>query len=133
MCSRSLRPLGLPIYVARVPAAPFSPLPTAALPSMSLSPKRSIPDRDVFYVARPDRSIFPSAFLISKSVLVWLFPALRLSLRWRAIASTLHLQMVLSGHLLLMMLSGHLLLMMLSGHLLLMMLSIHLLLMAHCM
>src|SRR5439155_5884680 len=28
----------LPIYVARAPAAPFSPLPTAALPSMSVSP-----------------------------------------------------------------------------------------------
>src|SRR5438874_5757531 len=26
------RPVGLPIYVAGVPAAPFSPLPTAALP-----------------------------------------------------------------------------------------------------
>ncbi len=39
MCSRPFRPLGLPIYVARVPAAPFSPLPIAALPSMSLSQK----------------------------------------------------------------------------------------------
>src|SRR5437868_9870368 len=33
----------LPIYVARAPAAPFSPLPTAALPSMSLSPNAPFP------------------------------------------------------------------------------------------
>ena len=69
MCSRAFRPLGLPIYVARVPAAPFSLLPSslyldhshclvlapatlAALPST-----RAIPDRDVFYVARPARSV----------------------------------------------------------------------------
>jgi len=62
MRSRAFRPLGLPIYVARVPAAPFSLLPSslrldhshcrvlapatlAALPST-----RAIPDRDVFYV-----------------------------------------------------------------------------------
>src|SRR3989475_8162422 len=76
MCSRSFRPFGLPIYVARVPAAPFSVLPAslyldhshfpvlapatlAALPST-----RAIPDRDVFYVARPTRSIllFPESF-----------------------------------------------------------------------
>ena len=36
---------------------PHSPLPIAALPSMSLPPKSSIPDRDVFYVARPARSV----------------------------------------------------------------------------
>ena len=29
MCSRPFRPLGLPIYVARVPAAPFSLLPSS--------------------------------------------------------------------------------------------------------
>ena len=29
MCSRAFRPLGLPIYVARVPAAPFSLLPSS--------------------------------------------------------------------------------------------------------
>src|SRR6266487_6203847 len=79
MCSRSLRPLGLPIYVARVPAAPFSLLPSslyldhshppvlapatlAALPST-----RASPDRDVFYVGNP----FP-VFLLS--LLVFLFP-----------------------------------------------------------
>src|SRR5205807_3607008 len=33
----------LPIYVARAPAAPLSPLPTAALPSMSLSPNAPFP------------------------------------------------------------------------------------------
>ncbi len=61
----SIRPLGLPIYVARAPAAPFSLLPSslyldhshrpllapatlAALPST-----RAIPNRDVFYVADP--------------------------------------------------------------------------------
>src|SRR6266480_2106084 len=33
----------LPMYVARAPAAPFSPLPTAALPSMSLSPNAPFP------------------------------------------------------------------------------------------
>src|SRR5438067_10553878 len=33
----------LPIYVARAPAAPFSPLPTVALPSMSLSPNAPFP------------------------------------------------------------------------------------------
>src|SRR6266480_2485112 len=33
----------LPIYVARALAAPFSPLPTAALPSMSLSPNAPFP------------------------------------------------------------------------------------------
>ena len=38
MCSRPLRPLGLPIYVARVPAAPFS---------------RSYPRHFTFYVAHP--------------------------------------------------------------------------------
>src|SRR5438552_5299053 len=69
MCSRAFRPLGSPIYVARVPAAPFSLLPSslyldhshcpvlapatlAALPST-----RAIPGRDVFYVAHPIRSI----------------------------------------------------------------------------
>ena len=60
----------LPIYVARAPAAPFSPLPwlcldhshcpvlvpatLAALPST-----RAIPIRDVFYVAFPKSSIRP--------------------------------------------------------------------------
>src|SRR5260370_35260924 len=84
MCSRSLRPLGLPIYVARVPAAPFSLLPSslyldhshclvlapatlAALPST-----RAIPDRDVFYVAAlaPLHSsflLFPSHFFLFPS------------------------------------------------------------------
>jgi hypothetical protein len=84
MRSRAFRPLGLPIYVARVPAAPFSLLPLslyldhshclvlapanpAALPSTRAipdrdvfyvaQPKGSIPDRDVFYVAQPIRSI----------------------------------------------------------------------------
>ena len=66
MCSHPFRPLGLPIYVARVPAAPFSlllyvdhshgpvlaPATLAALPSI-----RAIPDRDVFYVAHLIRSI----------------------------------------------------------------------------
>src|SRR5437667_5132939 len=69
MCSRAFRPLGSPIYVARVPAAPFSLLPSsiyldhshclvlapatlAALPST-----RAIPGRDVFYVVHPIRSI----------------------------------------------------------------------------
>jgi hypothetical protein len=32
------RPLGLPIYVAGFPAAPFSPLPVAALPAISKFP-----------------------------------------------------------------------------------------------
>ena len=53
-------------------------------------------------------------------MVIWLFLALRLSLGWRAIASALHLLMMLPAHLLLMMLSIHLLLMMLSIHLLLM-------------
>ena len=69
MCSRPFRPLGLPIYVARVPAAPFAhcyprsfldhshrpvlaPATLAALPST-----RAIPDRAVFYVADPVSSI----------------------------------------------------------------------------
>jgi hypothetical protein len=70
MCSRPFRPFGLPIYVARVPAAPFTrrypsrlcldhshrpvlvPATLAALPST-----RAIPDRDVFYVAFPESSI----------------------------------------------------------------------------
>jgi hypothetical protein len=34
----SIRPLGLPIYVATVPGAPFSPLPVATLPSISKFP-----------------------------------------------------------------------------------------------
>ena len=50
--------------------------------------------------------------------MVWLFLALRLPLGWRAISSTLHLRMLLSGHFLLLMLSAHLLLMMLRTHLL---------------
>ena len=41
MCSRPYRPLGLPIYVTRVPAAPFSLLPR----------------RFTFYVAEPISSI----------------------------------------------------------------------------
>ena len=70
MCSRPFRPLGLPIYVARVPAAPFArrypsrldldhshgpalvPATLAALPST-----RTMPDRDVFYVADPISSV----------------------------------------------------------------------------
>ena len=70
MCSRPFRPLGLPIYVARVPAAPFArrypsrldldhshgpalaPATLAALLST-----RAMPDRDVFYVADPISSI----------------------------------------------------------------------------
>jgi hypothetical protein len=70
MCSRPFRPFGLPIYVARRPAAPFArcyphsfyvdhshclvlaPATLAALPST-----RAIPDRDVFCVANPIRSI----------------------------------------------------------------------------
>src|SRR5206468_5994602 len=72
----SIRPLGLPIYVARRPAAPFArcyprsftlitrtapclrQLPLAALPST-----RAIPDRDVFYVAHPIRSIHRQKFV----------------------------------------------------------------------
>jgi hypothetical protein len=42
MCSRPFRPFGLPIYVARVPAAPFT---------------RSYPRRFTFYVADPISSI----------------------------------------------------------------------------
>src|SRR2546427_13147258 len=81
MCSRSFRPFGLPIYVARVPAAPFSVLPSslcvdhshclvlapatlAALPST-----RAIPDRDVFYVAHPVRSIAECGFRIAERTL----------------------------------------------------------------
>jgi hypothetical protein len=70
MCSRPFRPVGLPIYVARGPAVPFTrrypsrlylghshcpvlaPATLAALPST-----RAIPDRDVFYVADPISSI----------------------------------------------------------------------------
>jgi hypothetical protein len=41
----SIRPLGLPIYVARVPAASIrSPLPIAALPSVSLLPAAPLMD-----------------------------------------------------------------------------------------
>src|SRR5207245_10420905 len=84
----------LPIYVARAPAAPFSPLPSrlcldhshcpvlvpatlAALPSTRAIPIRdvfyvgfpesSIPDRDVLYVAFPKRSI-PSLATCSMSL-----------------------------------------------------------------
>jgi hypothetical protein len=42
VCSRPLRPLGLPIYVARVPAAPFA---------------RCFPRSFTFYVADPLSSI----------------------------------------------------------------------------
>jgi hypothetical protein len=70
MCSRSYRPLGLPIYVARVPTAPFarsyprhftlstrSPRrPCASYPA-ALPSSRAMPDRDVFYVADPISSI----------------------------------------------------------------------------
>ena len=90
---------------------------------------------------RPAATATPCSSRLRASVFVWLFLALRLSLRWwRAIASALHLLMMLSAHLLLMMQPAHLLLMMqrthlllmmLSGHLLLMMLNIHLLLMIH--
>jgi hypothetical protein len=50
------RPLGLPIYVARVPATPFSPLPIAALPSMSLPPKAPFP-RSRRVLCPPRRSL----------------------------------------------------------------------------
>jgi len=42
MCSRPFRPVGLPIYVARLPAAPFT---------------RCYPHSFTFYVANPIRSI----------------------------------------------------------------------------
>ena len=57
MCARPLRPLGLPIYVARVPAAPFSLLPSSLYLDHSHCPRacasylaalpstRAIPDR----------------------------------------------------------------------------------------
>ena len=74
MCSRPFRPLGFPIYVVRCPAAPFArsyprhftlitrtapvlaPATLAALPST-----RASPDRAVFYLAHPIRSIFEFA------------------------------------------------------------------------
>src|SRR3989442_14950105 len=66
MCSRAFRPFGLPIYVARVPAAPFSLLPSslcvdhshclvlapatlAALPSTRAIETRSLPALARFY------------------------------------------------------------------------------------
>jgi len=68
MRSRPFRPIGLPIYVARVPAAPFARCPTRSLAPTprhftlitrtararasylaALPSTRAIPDRDVFY------------------------------------------------------------------------------------
>jgi len=46
MCSRPFRPLGLPIYVARGPAAPFA---------------RRYPRGFTFYVADPGSSIFSTS------------------------------------------------------------------------
>ena len=81
MCSHPFRPLGLPIYVARVPAAPFSllslslyvdhshgpvlaPATLAALPSIRAIETRSLPSSlaathrgFAFYVASPKSSI----------------------------------------------------------------------------
>src|SRR5438874_2217281 len=81
MCSRAFRPFGLPIYVARVPAAPFSLLPSslyvdhshclvlapatlAALPSTRAIETRSLPTSlaaihrgFAFHVAFPKSSI----------------------------------------------------------------------------
>ena len=91
---------------------------------------RCYPRSFTFYVARPARSIFPSAFLISRQCWPSFFLPCAVVPGLRAIASTLHLRM-LPAHFLLLMLSAHLLLMMLRTHLLLMMLSIHLLLMVH--
>src|SRR6266446_5131925 len=92
MCSRAFRPLGLPIYVARVPAAPFSLLPSslcldhshclvlapatlAALPSSRAIETRLLPSSlaaihrgFAFYVAFPKRSI-PSIATCSTSLI----------------------------------------------------------------
>jgi hypothetical protein len=60
MRSRPYRPLGLPIYVARVPAAPFARCPhslaatLAALPSMSRDPRA--PFRSCADIRRAGRS-----------------------------------------------------------------------------
>jgi hypothetical protein len=75
MCSRPFRPVGLPIYVARVPAAPFarryprdstfyvadpiSSIETRSLPTLT----RSYPRRFTFYVADPVSSIRSERFL----------------------------------------------------------------------
>src|SRR5205809_6228102 len=79
MCYRPFRPLSLPIYVARVPRGSihslvrsqlsldhshclvFAPATLAASPST-----RAIPDRDVFYVAHPVRSILKFRPLTSR-------------------------------------------------------------------
>ena len=52
----------LPARLKLVRFPPHSPLPIAALPSMSLPSKLHSLDRDVFYVASPLRSMHPSAF-----------------------------------------------------------------------
>ena len=70
MCSRPFRPLGLPIYVARVPAAPFARRYASRLDldhSVAAATSRQLPScvavyprdayRDVFYVADPISSI----------------------------------------------------------------------------
>src|SRR6266487_6633232 len=50
MCSRPFRPVGLPIYVARLPRL-------HSLVATELVTTRAMPDRDVLYVAHPIRSI----------------------------------------------------------------------------
>jgi len=79
MCSRAFRPLGLPIHVARVPAAPFSLLPSslcldhshclvlapatvAALPSTRAIETRSLPFHSPLPIAAlPSMSLPPKA------------------------------------------------------------------------
>jgi hypothetical protein len=73
MCYHAYRPFGLPIYVARVPAAPLylgSSRCARPLPSRRSRPcrssrslhSRSCPPRFTFYVACPARSILTSNF-----------------------------------------------------------------------
>src|SRR6266513_3162321 len=58
MCSRPFRPLGLPIYVARGPAAPFTRrYPSRLCLLCRFAQKLHSLDRDVFCVANPISSI----------------------------------------------------------------------------
>jgi len=72
---RSVRPLGLPIYVARVPAGSILARTLVALPSMSRVPgaplklARCCSRSFTFYVAPPTRSILlPSYFCLLTSL-----------------------------------------------------------------
>jgi len=66
MCSRPYRPFGLPIYVARAPAAPFSPLPIAALPSMSRVPRARLKLARCARSLAASLAVFPSKSLFPK-------------------------------------------------------------------